>query len=312
MRRAALGLVVALAVLIAPGFAQAANEQIVIKGDVNVARGEVASDVVVASGDVNIAGTVTNDVVAFSGKIRVSGTVEGDLVALSEPIVLTRGARVDGDVIYGAEPPIVAPGARVGGEQREFDQSDLGSEIGQTALVLGVLLLIGLALSTLLIGLVLLWLFPRAADSLLAPANDRIGRSIGWGVALSFGLPILAILLLITVIGIPVGGFILLALLPLYAVGHVTSQWLLGRTIVKAPRARWVSFLAGWAILNVAALVPFLGALVGLAATVFGLGVLAVTASQAGGAGPPPATPTPAPAAGPPSGGAPVPPPPPA
>jgi hypothetical protein len=251
-------------------------------------------------------------VAAFSGKVRVSGTVEGDLIALSDQIVLARSARVEGDLIYGDERPIVAPGAQVGGEQRKFDQSDLGNEIGQTALVLGLLLLIGLGLSTLLIGLVLLWLFPRAADALLEPAHSRTGASIGWGMALTLGLPILAILLLITVIGIPVGGFVLLALLPLYAVGHVTSQWLLGRTIIRAPRARWVSFLAGWAILNAAALVPFMGALVGLAATVFGLGVLAVSAWQARSAGPPPATSTPAPALGPPSGGAPVPPPPPA
>ena len=47
--------------------------------------------------------------------------------------MLTRTARVGGDLIYGDEKPVVAPGAQVAGEQREFDQSDIGKELGPVA-----------------------------------------------------------------------------------------------------------------------------------------------------------------------------------
>jgi len=46
--------------------------------------------------------------------------------------------------------------------------------------------------------------------------------------------------------------------------------------LVRAPAAWILAFLAGWGILRLLALVPILGALVGFAATVFGLGAPAV------------------------------------
>jgi hypothetical protein len=49
----------------------------------------------------------------------------------------------------------------------------------------------------------------------------------------------------------------------------------LGRALVGPPGRRAVAFLAGWAILRAAALIPFLGALVFAVAAMFGLGALA-------------------------------------
>jgi hypothetical protein len=65
-------------------------------------------------------------------------------------------------------------------------------------------------------------------------------------------------------------------LLPLYALGYVTTAWVLGRSIMSGPHRRLVRFLAGWAILRAIAIVPVAGALVWLGATVFGLGLLTV------------------------------------
>ena len=49
-----------------------------------------------------------------------------------------------------------------------------------------------------------------------------------------------------------------------------------------ARRRRWAALLAGWGILRVLALIPVVGALVGLAATVVGLGALAMALWRAG------------------------------
>jgi hypothetical protein len=58
-----------------------------------------------------------------------------------------------------------------------------------------------------------------------------------------------------------------------------------------------VALLAGWGILRLLALIPFVGGLVALAATIVGLGALAVALWQARRRGAPVATPE-APAAG--------------
>ena len=109
-----------------------------------------------------------------------------------------------------------------------------------------------------------------------------------------FGLPILAVIAIVTLVGIPLGVGLLLALTPIYAVGYVTGAWLLGRLLLKRPTtSRYVAFLAGWGILRVVALIPILGGLGWLVATVFGLGALIVAAWRARRAYPaaPPAAP---------------------
>jgi hypothetical protein len=90
------------------------------------------------------------------------------------------------------------------------------------------------------------------------------------------GLPILAIIALVTVVGIPLGIGLLAALLLIYALGYSAAAWILGRSILRGPGSWILAFLVGWAILRVVALVPILGGLVWFAAVVFGLGALAV------------------------------------
>jgi len=223
---------------------------------------------------------VRGDVVVAHGRVRIlgGGRVAGDVTNFSDRIVLSRGARVGGDLNYGDERPVVEPGAVVGGETKKFDVGDAFPFSG-FAVLLAVWLAV--SVSSLLLGLVLLAFAPRAADAADVVGRDAPGPSIGWGALLVFGLPILAVLALVTLIGIPLGAGLLLALVPIYAVGYVTGAWLLGRRILRPATSRFVAFLVGWAILRVVALIPVAGGLGWLAATVFGLGALIVAAWRA-------------------------------
>jgi hypothetical protein len=130
------------------------------------------------------------------------------------------------------------------------------------------------SVSTLVIGLVLLWLVGRGAARILEAGRTRIGPAIGLGLLLFFGLPILAVIALVTIVGIPLGLGLLAALLLLYALGYSASAWILGRSILGGPTSWFLAFLAGWAILRIIALVPILGGIVWFAAVVVGLGAL--------------------------------------
>jgi hypothetical protein len=88
------------------------------------------------------------------------------------------------------------------------------------------------SVSTLVVGLVLLWLVGRGAARILEAGRTRIGPSI------------------------------VLGLLLIYALGYSAAAWILGRSILRGPTSWVVAFLAGWAILRVIALVPILGGLV--------------------------------------------------
>jgi hypothetical protein len=101
-------------------------------------------------------------------------------------------------------------------------------------------------------------------------------------LAVFFLLPIVAVLFVVVIVAIPLGLFLLLALALalLYTVGYVAGAHALGRRLVKPPTSRFAAFLAGWAILRVLGLIPVVGGFVWTLASIFGLGILWVSARR--------------------------------
>jgi hypothetical protein len=228
--------------------------------------------VIVIDGNVRVNGRVTGDLIALSAPVRINGPVEGDVVSLAERVVIGPGGRVGGDLSYWDKKPLITvPGAVEGKTDKlDTDFTPFG------ALIAWVALWLAMSVSSLLLGLALLWLAPRALEAALEIARTATGPAIAMGLGVFFGLPAVAVLLMVTVLGLPLGIALLLALLPIYAIGYSTSAFLLGRAIVKAPTSRFLAFLAGWGILRAVALVPGLGILAWFGAAVFGLGALGV------------------------------------
>jgi cytoskeletal protein CcmA (bactofilin family) len=294
-RLSSLLVLIALGALALPATAAAGAQSdhgdtvVVVSGDVTVPRGETVDGVVVASGDVRIAGRSDGDVVVFSGNALISGRIDGDLVMASGRARLLPSAYVSGDVTYGDERPIVAGRAIVRGEVTE---KNWGDSIDFLPFALGIGFWLLMSGSAVLLGCLLLLIAPRAADAIFERSRERVGPLIAIGIAVTICLPVAAVIAAITVVGIPLGIAILLALLPLAAVAYVTASWALGRRIVKEPKNRFLSFLAGVAILRLLALVPIVGGFVSIAAVVFGFGLI----GAAIGAARQPHRPTPAPA----------------
>ena len=263
-----------LALLVTAASAAAATDHVVITGGAVVPAGQTAGDVVVLDGTVTIAGRATGDVVSVSGPVRVTGRVDGDLIAVSDRASLGPAARVGGDLRYGDERPVLAPGASVGGEISNEDWDDAGNGWGWVSAFAWWL---AVSVSTLIVGVLLVWLAPGALYAAERAVRAHLGATIGWGIAIAIGVPLLAILALVTVVGIPFGVALLLAAIPVLLVAYVTTAWIVGRRVLRnRSTSPWAALFAGWAILRVLALIPVAGGLVGLAATVVGLGALTV------------------------------------
>src|SRR5690349_19697757 len=180
MRRISpLVVLLALGVLALAGPATAAETTdgdgdaiVVISGDVTVPRGEVVDGIVVASGDVRLAGHSDGDVVLFSGDATVSGTIDGDLVTFGGQARLLPSAHVSGDVRYGDERPIVAGAAIVRGDVTKEDWPDSWDFV---PFVGAFVLWLAITVSMALLGLLMLLIAPRAADAIEARSRERVG-----------------------------------------------------------------------------------------------------------------------------------------
>jgi hypothetical protein len=253
------------------------NDQIVMNGKLVVAQGETVDSAVLFHGTATIDGTVTRSVVVFDGPTVISGHVQQDVVVFNGGVTVRSGAQIDGDLVTSTSPN-VEPGATIAGQQQRVStRFDAAGAVGVASRFVWWL---GYSVSTLLLGLLVLLLAPGLDAAVFRAVRERMSASIGFGALVFFLLPIVAVLLIVIVVALPLGVFLLLALALLYTFGYVAGGHAIGRLLVKPPRSRYVAFLAGWGILRLLALIPIVGGLAWIAASILGLGVLWVASRR--------------------------------
>jgi len=255
---------------------------VVITGRAEVREGETVDNVFIVDGPVVIDGTVRDAVVAVNGDVLVNGTAEEDVVAVDGRVTVGDGGAVEGDVVSRRRPVLEGDG-RLEGSWERWDPT---AWRGATSIVGWLAMWFAVTISTLILGLLLGLLAPRAAAAVDDASRSGFGSVILWGLIVAIGLPILAVVAMVTLVGLPLGLGLLLALGLIYAIGYVTGAWILGRRVAGGA-SPILAFLAGWGILRLLALVPVLGSLAWIAASVVGLGALAVAGRRARRAVPP-------------------------
>ena len=274
----AVALVVAGLAVAPPAVAQTVSEpdtQVVLSGRAEVRAGERVETVVIVDGPALIEGHVEGAVVALNGDIRVSGTVEEAVVAVNGRATILAGARVGGDVV-SSKAPQVDPGATVEGDTRtvRFSFRALG-------VLFWLAWWVAVTISLLVIGMVLLSVVPAAMAAAYRAARDEAVPALGWGLLVAVVLPVASVLVMLTIVGIPLGLLGLLTLVLLYAVGYVVGALAVGRLMVKEPASRFLAFVVGLVVLRLVGLVPAVGGLVTFLVAAYGLGAVALAGGRA-------------------------------
>jgi hypothetical protein len=233
------------------------EDQIVFHGRLVVPAGQEVGAAVIFDGPATIDGTVRNALVVFNGDVEISGTVGDDVVVFNGDVLLRSGASVGGNLV-SREAPRIEPGATVAGSQTRITGR---LDVGEIGIASRFAWWFGYSMSTLILGLALLALGPALDGAITRVLRMQLGASIGFGVAFFFLLPIAAVVLLITVVGIPLGVFLLLGLALVYTVGYVVGTHGIGRLVMKPPKSRFAAFAIGWLIVRAVGLIPVLGGL---------------------------------------------------
>jgi hypothetical protein len=279
-------LAIAWAAITVPALAQQEQEeeapdQIVLSGRAEIPRGQTAGQVVVFRGVAVIEGVAGGDVIVVSGRAVITGQVSGSVVNLDGSVVLGPSAQVGEDVL--ARGRVVVRGeAQVQGEIRQNVPFSLRGPVG---ILGGFAAWLAVTISTLLLGLLLLWLAPRATESVLSVARATPVVAAAWGLALFVGIPLACLVLIMSLVGLPLGVMVLLAFALLLSIGYAWTEWVIGRLVVGPARGRIVALLVGLGMIRVVGLIPFVGGLSFMLAGGFGLGALTVAVWRARGVG---------------------------
>jgi len=289
MRRLVLVFVLALALWPvtagAQGNAPTSEEgfQVNIASPITVPSGQTVPSVVVIGDSATIDGVVQHDLVVIDGDARITGTVNGTVTSVNGHIELGPEARVAEDVLLyrssinrGAESVI---GGTVSREQ-------VGFSFGRGFYIW---FWVSMTLAVVLAGL----LFAAIAGRQLLDATRVIGTRAGQTaistVLLWVLLPIVAVLAMLTVVGIPFGLGILLLLLPaLWFVGYLVTGTALGGLLLRAARRDqkrvaqpYLAAFIGLIVAQLVGLIPWFGGTLVMIAGLVGAGALAYRAWMA-------------------------------
>jgi len=272
------GMVVAApAVLAAEPVAQTGRVLVSTQGDVTIPAGEQADVVVVVRGTANIQGAV-NTLVVVEGTANLTAAKLENVVAVRSNVEIGSGTVVTGEVSHLDSTINQASDAQVAG-----GTNDLATKVFQIGAVLGPALFlawIGFGLAAIAAALLLAGIASRQlreGERLIAvePLQTFLA-----GLGAVIVIPIVAVLLIITIIGAPLGVGILIGLLPLVAfVGYLFAatwigDWLVRRTNAGQSSGRpFLGAVIGVVILQVVGFVPILN-LVAAIASLLGVGAV--------------------------------------
>lgn len=240
----------------------------------------VGRSMVAAGGRVRVAAPVAADAKIAAGSVTVSNAVKGNLHAATGDLRLTSKAGIAGDLTYWSQTDAsIDPGARVAGVvTRKAMPEHLGPRPGAfLAALAGFFLLAKLVsfVSTLVLGLLFLYLLPRYTGSTVSTLRTRPWASLGIGFIAFVVTPVAAGILLITVLGAPLALLLMaLYLAALYVARVFVIVWAGSAVFAwtgKQVRPVW-ALVIGLVIYGILTVVPFFGWFIALLVTMLGLG----------------------------------------
>jgi uncharacterized protein YjeT (DUF2065 family)/cytoskeletal protein CcmA (bactofilin family) len=244
----------------------------------------IGKDALLFGNNLDLLGQVNRQVLGASQSFRLTGSIGSDLKLWEvNNLTLSPSAVIGGNLIYKSPREAqIASGARVSGENR-WEQSVIDkatpSHPRQPFSWIGLLMWFATGL--------VLWgfgylLFPALWQRLASTLQEAPGASIGWGLLLLVTLPLIFLVLMVTVIGIPVAFILLFAYILILFVSKIILGDMVGRYLLRSFNwegkvSIWLAFMMGFALVILLSEIPIVGIFINVAAACIALGSIALS-----------------------------------
>jgi cytoskeletal protein CcmA (bactofilin family) len=240
----------------------------------------IAGNARLIGSSVVVEGTIKGNVSINSARtVTLGGRMEGDVKVVSADIILPPSARINGNLTYTSSQELIPAGGVVGGQLERVTP--------KPPPLLSIDRLKSHAMwffAAFLVGVPFITTFPMttAMASLLARKSPM--KCLAVGFVASFLLPVLGLMSISSLIGLPLGALILASWGILVYVSRIIMGLMIGTLILKSGNASigrvLLSMASGLAVIYLATLIPSIGLPVQMAVIWMGMGSLLLALIQ--------------------------------
>ena len=243
------------------------NDLVVGGGQTSVTGAGVGGDVLWAGGMLRVDAPVGGTMQLAGGEVVINSHVRGNVSFKGQKLTLGKEAIIDGNLDYSAQKEATIEAGAVVKGQTNFEQLKTPAQgiSGKGIIAILSVLFLGKFLALLVFALALGLFFNRYSSVLVGNAVTQPLLEMGRGLIVLIVLPVVSVMLLVTLIGVPLGllGLIAFATLlliasPLAAIilGSVLHKWMFKPAEYKIV---WQTILLGAVVYTLLGLIPILG-----------------------------------------------------
>jgi hypothetical protein len=242
-----------------------------VTGNIVVGADEVVhGDVISVMGNIEVYGTVYGDVITVMGNIEVgpNGRILGDAVAVLGNLNSDRNSSISGSTvsIFGS------------GDFRNIRFPDLNiRNITRHAFRFNLATRTMRLITTILLATLIVAIFPVPVQRIKRSIEADPGRVVLTGLLAWIVIVPLAVILTLTIIGIPLAALLGAAVWAAGRMGEAALVLLIGRALLKETESLPAVAAFGALLLGVAHMIPMVGSLVGLAVSLAAIGAVTLT-----------------------------------
>ncbi len=231
-----------------------------------------------SGGEVRIDGHVVDELRVSSGRVVIAGAVNGNAELWADQVIIEETAVISGNLHYkSAHEAIIAAGAHIDGEVVHTPVEVDMKPVVASVIFAGLVLLFSIIVT----AVVLYLLFPDFSLRVSQSLRSEPWLSLGVGLAVFAGVPVLMVILFATAIGVWLALMLLAIYLVLLLTGYFSGALFVANAGLNLLRKTEVSKALRATALAVAIftlavfnLVPLLGGLVNWAVLLAGIGAL--------------------------------------
>lgn len=242
-------------------------------------------DLYIAGTNININTDMSGDLYAIGTSLSINGKIDGDVYVATDSLTIGKDAVITGTLRYPDDANLNVKESAIinnsepyeGTRTTKVDTSKIEVKVNPYAIILGKLLGSLYKFIAMFIIASLLLALNKGAFEIIKKqkqtfSNIALTSLLGFAFLIMF--PIAAIMVMITVIGIPLGTISLIIYGLLIYLSIIPTAYYFGNLVFgKTIKNRFLLMLVSLVLLYLIRLIPFLGGLVSFISLIFGLGM---------------------------------------